>query len=45
MAKQKASEAGRSREDLRNACKDAAKTEKQNPDKAAAARPKESDRG
>jgi hypothetical protein len=35
MAKQKASEAGRSREDMRNSCKDVTKTEKQNADKAS----------
>lgn len=35
MAKQKASEAGRMKEDMRNACKDVTKTEKQNADKAA----------
>jgi hypothetical protein len=35
MAKQKASEAGRSKEDMKNSCKDATKTEKQNADKAS----------
>ena len=35
MAKQKASEAGRTREDMRNSCKDVTKTEKQNADKAS----------
>jgi hypothetical protein len=35
MAKQKASEAGRSREDMKNSCKDVTKTEKQNVDKAS----------
>jgi hypothetical protein len=34
MAKQKASEAGRSKEDMKNACKDVTKTEKQNADRA-----------
>lgn len=34
MAKQKASEAGRSKEDMKNSCKDVTKTEKQNADKA-----------
>jgi hypothetical protein len=37
MAKQKASEAGRSHEDMKNSCKDVTKTEKQNADRAAAA--------
>jgi hypothetical protein len=37
MAKQKASEAGRSKEDMKNSCKDVTKTEKQNADKASAA--------
>ncbi|HEY0748700.1 MAG TPA: hypothetical protein VGD63_18500 [Steroidobacteraceae bacterium] len=35
MAKQKASEAGRTQEDMKNSCKDATKTEKQNADKAS----------
>jgi hypothetical protein len=35
MAKQKASEAGRTKEDMKNSCKDATKTEKQNADKAS----------
>jgi len=39
MAKQKASEAGRSREDMRNSCKDVTKTEKQNADKASSTPP------
>jgi hypothetical protein len=34
MTKQKASEAGRSKEDMKNSCKDVTKTEKQNADKA-----------
>jgi hypothetical protein len=36
MAKQKASEAGRTHEDMKNSCKDVTKTEKENADKAAA---------
>jgi hypothetical protein len=39
MAKQKASEAGRTREDMKNSCKDVIETEKQNADKASAAPP------
>jgi hypothetical protein len=35
MAKQKASEAGRTTEDMKNSCRDATKTEKQNADKAS----------
>jgi hypothetical protein len=35
MAKQKASEAGRTKEDMKNSCKDVTKTEKQNADKAS----------
>ena len=35
MTKQKASEAGRTKEDMKNSCKDVTKTEKQNADKAA----------
>jgi hypothetical protein len=35
MAKQKASEAGRTKEDMKNSCRDATKTEKQNADKAS----------
>jgi hypothetical protein len=34
MAKQKASEAGRSKEDMKKACEEVAKTEKQNADRA-----------
>jgi hypothetical protein len=34
MAKQKASEAGRSREEMKKTCEDLAKTEKQNADQA-----------
>lgn len=34
MAKQKASEAGRTKDDMKNSCKDVTKTEKQNADKA-----------
>jgi|HubBroStandDraft_5_1064220.scaffolds.fasta_scaffold134669_2 hypothetical protein len=34
MAKQKASEAGRSKQDMKKACEDVAKTEKQNADRA-----------
>jgi hypothetical protein len=34
MAKQKASEAGRSKEDMKKTCEDVAKTEKQNADRA-----------
>jgi hypothetical protein len=39
MAKQKASEAGRSKEDMKNSCKDVTKTEKENADKASTAAP------
>jgi hypothetical protein len=35
MTKQKASEAGRTKEDMKNSCKDVTKTEKQNADKAS----------
>jgi hypothetical protein len=35
MAKQKASEAGRSKEDMKASCRDVTKTEKQNADKAS----------
>jgi hypothetical protein len=35
MAKQKASEAGRSKEDMKTSCRDVTKTEKQNADKAS----------
>ncbi|MDP9009565.1 MAG: hypothetical protein M3N91_12815 [Pseudomonadota bacterium] len=53
LAKQKNSEAGRSKEDMKNTCKDVTKTEKQNADKAStdaqpkesASQPKESNRG
>jgi hypothetical protein len=46
MAKQQASEAGRSKEDMKNSCKDLIKTEKQNADKSSAApQPKESSDG
>ncbi|MDP9088539.1 MAG: hypothetical protein M3O26_07350 [Pseudomonadota bacterium] len=41
MTKQKASEAGRTKEDMKNACKDVTKTEKQNADKAAVDGPKQ----
>lgn len=34
MAKQKASEAGRPKEEMKKACEDVAKTEKQNADRA-----------
>jgi hypothetical protein len=34
MAKQKASEAGRSKEDMKKSCRDVTKTEKQNADRA-----------
>lgn len=44
MAKQKASEAGRSKEDMKNSCRDVTKTEKENADRAAGARPKEANR-
>jgi hypothetical protein len=36
MAKQKASDSGRPKEDMRKSCKDLSKTEKQNADKASA---------
>jgi hypothetical protein len=39
MAKQKASEAGRTHEDMKDSCKDVTKTEKQNADKASTAAP------
>jgi hypothetical protein len=39
MAKQKASEAGRTKEDMKNSCKDVTKTEKENADKASTAAP------
>ena len=41
MAKQKASEAGRTKEDMRSSCKDVTKTEKQNADKAVVVESKE----
>ena len=39
MAKQKASESGKNRADMRAACKDVTKTEKQNDDRAASDAP------
>lgn len=41
MAKQKASEAGRTKEDMQNSCKDVTKTEKQNAEKATVDQSKE----
>jgi hypothetical protein len=38
MAKQKASDSGRHKDDMRKSCKDVTKTEKQNADQAAAAK-------
>jgi len=37
MAKQQASEAGRSKEEMKNSCRDLIKTEKQNADKSPSA--------
>ena len=37
MAKQKASDSGRLKEDMKKSCRDLSKTEKQNADRAAAA--------